>query len=550
MKAIALRTVITIVIASLAISIVFSQDKDKGPLQLSGRAIEGMMGSTGEKSLQKFIEVHLAREYCDKFAPGELIKYLEKIRAACSGFGGVLVERVGDDSARITFLQEERQTSVVFRFQTAPPHQIVSLELEASKRPEKASPDVPPLSWESLSTRLDEEAKAGFTGVVLVVHSGKIILHEGYGLANREKGIPNTAETIFAIGSVPIDFTKAAILRLEEMGKLHTSDSITKFLGDVPEDKRSMTLNHLMSGRSGLPNFHDIRGVDADPDLSWIDRTEAIRRILSQDLLFSPGNGQAHSHSGWGLLAAIVEIVSKETYGDFLRRHFFEPAGMTRTGLHEDGSRFPDGDFAVGHGGQTYGKINIPKYWGKTSWLVMGSGGMQSTPLDLYKWLEAIRSGKTLSPEAAAKYWTDGVLAGGDRRGFFCLYTEGPDNLMIMCTNSHSGRGDRASALGERLVELVREESSPRFSLGIEMGVDAEGRITIRRVMPGGAAERDGLKEGDVVLAVNGDKLIDPPLKILQRLLRTGEPIAFEVDRGGTSKKIIVKPNPKAGRSH
>jgi len=491
MKSIALRTMIMIAIASLVLSISFSQDKEKSPLQLRGRAVEGMVESGGEESLRKFIEVHLAQEYRDKFAPGDLLKHLEKIRAACLGFDGVLVNPLGDDGARITFLQDEVQTSVAFRFQTAPPHQIIALELEATRPSEKSSSAVPPLTWGSLSTRLDQEAKAGFCGVVLVVRGGQIVLHKGYGLANREKGIPNTTETIFAIGSVPIDFTKAAILKLEEMGKLHTSDLITQYLSDVPEGKRSMTLSHLMSGRSGLPNFHDIRGVDADPDLSWIDRTEAIRRILGQDLLFPPGKGQAHSHSAWGLLAAIVEIVSKQSYSDFLQRHFFEPAGLTRTGLHEDGARFSDDDFAVGYGGRTFGKINIPKYWGKTSWLVMGSGGMQSTPHDLYNWLEAIRRGKTLSPEAAAKYWTDGVLAGGDMRGYFCLYTEGPENLMIMCTNAHSGRGDPASALGERLVELVREESMPRFSLGIEMGVEAEGRITIRRVMPGSAAERD-----------------------------------------------------------
>jgi CubicO group peptidase (beta-lactamase class C family) len=155
------------------------------------------------------------------------------------------------------------------------------------------------------------------------------------------------------------------------------------------------------------------------------------------------------------LLAAIVEIASKQSYGDFLREHFFVPTGMSRTGNHEDAASFQDDQFAVGYEGQSAGQLNIPKYWGKTSWLVMGSGGMQSTPMDLYRWNQAIRGGKTLSPEAAKKYWQGGVLAGGDDRGFFTLYNEGPGDMFIMCSNAHGGPGDGISAVGRRLVELV-----------------------------------------------------------------------------------------------
>jgi CubicO group peptidase (beta-lactamase class C family) len=292
-------------------------------------------------------------------------------------------------------------------------------------------------------------------GTVLVVRDGKIVLHQGYGLANRQKDIPNGAETIFAIGSVPIDFTRAAILKLEEQGKVRTSDPITTYLENVPADKKSMTIDHLMSGRSGLPNFHHIAGVDADPDLSWIDRESAIERILGASLLFPPGQDEAHSHSAWVLLAAIVEMVAKQPYGAFLREYFFDPAGMTRTGNHEECERFSDDEFAVGYEGQSAGTLNIPKYWGKTSWLVMGSGGMQSTPMDLYRWNQSIRNGKTLSPEAAKKYWHGGVLAGGDDRGFLCLYTEGPGDMFIVCSNAHTGPGDAISAVARRLVELV-----------------------------------------------------------------------------------------------
>jgi hypothetical protein len=93
----------------------------------------------------------------------------------------------------------------------------------------------------------------------------------------------------------------------------------------------------------------------------------------------------------------------------------------------------------------------------------MGSGGMISNPGDLYKWVQALRTGKFLSPESLDKYWSKGVLAGGNDRGFLCMYTEGPDTMMIFCSNSHKSMGDRASQLGRALARLVLSEKDPSF---------------------------------------------------------------------------------------
>jgi CubicO group peptidase (beta-lactamase class C family) len=425
-----------------------------------GRALEGMIESSGDASLRQFIETHLAPKYRDSFAtPDKLIEHLREIREACAGFGGILADPV-TDGMRIRFMLDGREVVVMMRLDSVAPYQIVGLDLEKGSATASKGPEVAPITWDNLVARLNEEAAHGFVGTVLVVRGGKIVLHQGYGLANRARHIPNGRETIFAIGSVPIDFTRGAILKLEEMGKLRTSDLVSAHLPNVPTDKQSMTIDHLMSGRSGLPDFHHVASVDKDPDLSWIDRDTATKRILSATILFPPGEGEAHSHSAWVLLAVIVEVVSKQPYGNFLHEHFFGPAEMTRTGNHEDGARFADDQFAVGYEGQSVGEPNIPKNWGKASWLVMGSGGMQSNPMDLYRWNQSIRSGKTLGAEAAKKYWHGGVLAGGDDRGFFTLYNEGPRDMFILCSNAHSGPGDRVSKVGRRLAEMVMGRSS------------------------------------------------------------------------------------------
>jgi CubicO group peptidase (beta-lactamase class C family) len=514
--------------------------------RVRGQAIERLVESGGETPLQQFIDEQLAPEYRDSIAPGALLEQLRKIRAACAGYGGVRIE-VQNENTRITFLQETKETSVLFRLEPDPPHRIASLTLEPTRQSERRTPELPPFTWDSLTQRLDAAAKDGFSGTVLVARDGKVVLHQGYGLADREHGRPITTETIYAIGSVPIDFTKAAILKLAELGKLSTSDPIGKFFPEVPADKRAITIGHLMTGRSGLPNFHHIPGTDADPDLTWIDRPTAIKRILDRALLFPPGEGRAHSHSAWVLLAAVVEIASGQPYGEFLQQHFFARAGMTRTGLHEDAARFDDEAFAIGYGGDSAGKLNIPKYWGPTSWLVMGSGGMESTPHDLYLWQGAMRAGKLLSPEGAAKYFTGGVLAGGDDRGFLCMYNDsGPENIAIVCGNAHRGGEDITQAVAVRLTELASGTAALPFALGIQFAVESEHGVSVAEVVPGGAAERDGLKAGDVLISANGQPMRDPILPLLEPSLRTGDPITFEIERAGQRSKVTVRPKPRA----
>jgi CubicO group peptidase (beta-lactamase class C family) len=134
---------------------------------------------------------------------------------------------------------------------------------------------------------------------------------------------------------------------------------------------------------------------------------------------------------------------------------FFIPAGMSGTGLYQDAANFKESDIAVGYSPGKVGKINAPQYWGPTSWLVMGSGGMVSNPGDLLKWIQALRYKKLLSPESLEKYWSHGVLAGGNDRGFLCIYTEGPGSMMILCSNSHTSMNDSASQLGRALARLV-----------------------------------------------------------------------------------------------
>jgi len=164
--------------------------------------------------------------------------------------------------------------------------------------------------------------------------------------------------------------------------------------------------------------------------------------------MFAPGESEAHSHSAWGLLAAIVEIVSGQSYGTFLRKWFFEPAGMNRTGFYGEDPRFGNADYAVGYGESTIAPRNSPNHWGPTSWLVMGSGGMVSTPADLHRWVRGIRGG-LLSAESQKRFWTGSVLAGASDRGFFCVF---------LSSNSFRDDEGPTGKIAKALARLVLED--------------------------------------------------------------------------------------------
>lgn len=299
-----------------------------------------------------------------------------------------------------------------------------------------------PVTWDGLAARLEQEAAAGFEGAVLVVRGDEVVLERAFGRANREKGIANRSDTIFAIGSTPIDFTRAAILFLEQVGQVQLDAPLARFFADAPEDKRAITLGQLLSGRSGLVDFVDTP-QDSDPDHAWIDRAEFLRRVWTSRLLFPPGSAEAHSHAGFGVLAAVVEVVSGQSYPEFCEENLFAPAGMVDTGYF--GEPIPEERLAIGYGARKDGTVNAPPFWGQTSWLVMGSGGQVSTLRDLLRWHQALRAGKVLEPEYAARYFgpPGALLNGGDMYGFEIYYDQGPGAQFFLVTNAAEDRTRR-----------------------------------------------------------------------------------------------------------
>ncbi len=203
---------------------------------------------------------------------------------------------------------------------------------------------------------------------------------------------------------------------------------------ESPREKRAMAVEEMLSGRD-------------DASLATFAR---------EHLMFEPGTNRKHSHCAWGVLAAVVEVASGQAYEAYLRENFFEPAEMKRTGHYPLAGEFPAAEVAVGLGGNVWGEVNSPPYWGETSWLVLGSGGMVSTPRDLVRWRKFLRHGDVLGSAAQRKLGMGGVMLGegGNDRGFVTTLGSRGDDLVIVCSNSHTALDGYSSRLAIAVARL------------------------------------------------------------------------------------------------
>lgn len=539
----------TVLVALATLTVAQSPDPDS-PRWKGVMALQAFFETSSDKELGRFLKKKIAPALHKKYKGDALREELRRLRADLSGMEFQGARPQGPFSAEATFRSHGNELIIPFTVESDPPHRFLQIAFIGAEEDEISSqvagynePSDEPITWDNLEARLEQAVKDGFVGAVLVMRDGRPVLDRAYGLANKDKKIANRPDTIFAIGSTPIDFTRAGILLLEQRGKLSPSDPITDYFDDVPRDKRSITIEQLMTGRSGLQDFLG-RPSDPNPDHFYIDRDEGMRRIFEDKLRFKPGERREHSHAAFGVLAAVIEIVSGQTYQEFTKEHLLKPAGMNDTGFF--GEEYPEERMAVGYSDYTSGEINAPPYWGPTSWQVMGSGGQFSTTGDMYRWHRALADGKILSGDFLSRYWgpRGTVLAGGDMFGFEIVYTQGPETMMIMTTNHGFGMGT-FHELSKGLARLVNQESAPRFSLGIEMDVREGEAITIVRVVKGSAAERDGLWPGDVLLSIGGKSLGDDPLAVLDPYLATGKPIPFEILRSGQRQSVTVQPDPR-----
>jgi CubicO group peptidase (beta-lactamase class C family) len=335
-----------------------------------------------------------------------------------------------------------------------------------------------------------------FSGAVLVAQDGNILLDKAYGYANLEWDIPNSTTTKFQIASMTKQFTAASILLLEERGKLNVNDPVKKYIPDAPIAWDKVTIYNLLTHTSGIPNKYD--GIT-----SWSQTKtpeQLVASFRNKPLEFQPGETRKYSNAGYYLLGYLIEKISGQSYGDFVRENILKPLGMNDSGYDSNSEIIPRR--ASGYHLGSHGMEN-GQYHDVT--LLFSAGGIYSTTADLLRWERGLFGAKLLSAASLEKMTTpfkydfacglmvselDGHRAvehSGGMEGFTSDMIYYPaDKLTVIVLNNFSGE---AKSIALKLAAVVRGEKvilpSERKEVTVSPSVLAGYAGTYYDILPG-----------------------------------------------------------------
>jgi CubicO group peptidase (beta-lactamase class C family) len=325
------------------------------------------------------------------------------------------------------------------------------------------------------AARMDEVVQSyvgarQFMGAVLVARGETVLFSKAYGSANLEWNTPNTTTTKFRIGSMTKQFTAAAVLLLEERGKLKVNDPVKLYYPDAPAAWDKITLYHLLTHTSGIPNhttfpeFESLSTSRTTPD-------QLVKTFSDRPLEFVPGSEMRYSNSGYVLLGAIIEKVSGTSYEKFVNENLFMPLGMRDSGY--DSNQAIILLRAAGYGPGPNGPVNA-RYVDMT--VPYAAGALYSTTEDLLRWERSLFGGKVLSKPSLKKMTTPGkgdyafglevsrqsgrsvIQHGGSINGFSSRLAYFPDDEVSSIALSNL-RGSGADSVVEKLGALAHGET-------------------------------------------------------------------------------------------
>lgn len=375
-----------------------------------------------------------------------------------------------------------------------------------------------------LSEKLDAWARQasenGWHGSVLIAYGGTVLLEKGYGLADRESGRPQNAETVFSVGSITKQFTAAAIMKLESQGKLGLDDPLSKYFTDAPADKAAITIHQLLTHNAGFP------GALGD-DYENVDAAAFARLAFREPLLNPPGKAYEYSNVGYSLLGIIVERVSGTGYEPFLRENLWLPAGMTRTGYLAP--KFQKDQLAVGYrNGQRWGTaLDRPWLPDGPGWHLRANGGVLSTAGDMYRWYLALANETVLPRAATEKMFAPHIPEGPEAQSFYGYgwVVQDLDGQRAIWHNGGNGVYNAfmgfIPATGECMVVSSNSNNKISDELALQFHAILRGKDPARIILQGPgeadyrdnpvteAIHRDILEKGAAYFSQNSRKVLE-----------------------------------------
>ncbi|MGA8748812.1 MAG: serine hydrolase domain-containing protein, partial [Pseudolabrys sp.] len=239
---------------------------------------------------------------------------------------------------------------------------------------------------------------------VAVVKNGEAMVAKGYGFANLEHQVPVTTHSIFQSGSVGKQFTAAAIVHLEERGKLRLDDNIARYLPPTKARWGSITVRQLLTHTSGIPEYED--EVDSRRDYSERRLTELVGLLPRRS---TPGHKFEYSNSGYLLLGIIIRMITGKFHADYIRENIFEPLGMKTARIVSDADIVPN---RVAGYRMSKDRI-LNQDWVSPTFNQTADGCYRLSLNDFIAWERGVRARALLKPESWSQIFTPVVLKSG-----------------------------------------------------------------------------------------------------------------------------------------
>ena len=253
--------------------------------------------------------------------------------------------------------------------------------------------------------QMEEQRIPGLSLAVTV--DNELIFTKGYGFSNVELQFPALAESVYEVASITKQFTAMGILLLAQDGKLDLDDPVGKYLPVATHAWDKITLRHLLTHTSGIPDYDDA-GSPLDVRRDYTD-DELVKLAASLPLKFQPGVRWSYSNTGYVMLGIIIHRVSGQGYNDFLRERIFSRLHMGSTRVISDTDLIP---YRASGYQLDEGRLKNQD-WMSASTCATGDGGLVSSVVDLAKWDSAIQSGVLVTPARWKEIFTPATLNSG-----------------------------------------------------------------------------------------------------------------------------------------
>lgn len=285
------------------------------------------------------------------------------------------------------------------------------LAVASNALPVTAAVQAPAPSSTDLTSRVDAifapGSGPGSPGCVCsVMRDGKILYAKGHGLADLERNVPITAESVFYIGSTSKQFTAASIALLVLDGKLSLSADVRTLIPELKDIGAAVTVEQLVHHTSGVRDYYGLLSLQGWRDPDRLNNEKIIALLARQKSLnFTPGSQFLYSNSNYVLLAEIVKRVSGKPLPEFARERLFDPLGMKDTHFESDSSRI------VRNRVLSYGQsAGAYRQFHKTT-EAYGAGNLLTTVGDLALWDENFYAGKVGGTSLLDMLQVKGILS-------------------------------------------------------------------------------------------------------------------------------------------